>query len=239
MTGLAVDDDGNISALETEGWLERRERLRQFGGPPEADSGWLFDPILYGPDPTACARAWIERRCWVEAEAAFAEVLRVRPLRPADWMERGRFYAMRSEPAKAAADFVQALSLGDRDPRLPADIVSTDNMLGIALTLLPPEAAGLSAGLLFLRAQYLAKEGRLDLGNVLLRADSLPWEEDQFARWRLRSLQADPIRMLVLLGCPDRASRHLADSVPAGFRPNPGKLCGLALRSGTRCIHRH
>jgi len=75
-TGLAVDDGGNVRALDTEAWLERRERLRQLGGQPKFDSRWLSDPILYGDDPTARGRAWTERKRWVEAEAAFSEVVR-------------------------------------------------------------------------------------------------------------------------------------------------------------------
>ena len=61
ITGLAVSDEGRIYGLDAAAWRERRERLRTLGGPPKADSGWLFDPALYGTDPTGRARAWIER----------------------------------------------------------------------------------------------------------------------------------------------------------------------------------
>jgi len=56
ITGLAVDDEGHINALGTEPWQQRRERLGKLGGPPRTGSGYLLDPILYGPDPTARAR---------------------------------------------------------------------------------------------------------------------------------------------------------------------------------------
>ena len=56
MTGLAVDNEGNINALESAAWHERGSRLRELGGPLKTDSGWLFDPVLYGPDPAAHLR---------------------------------------------------------------------------------------------------------------------------------------------------------------------------------------
>jgi eukaryotic-like serine/threonine-protein kinase len=115
VTGLAVNDNGSIYALDHESRDERLERLRQLGGSPTVDSGWLFDPILYGPDPTARARAWVERERWLEAEAAFAEAIRARPLRASAWVERGLFYVTRSEPEKAAADFARSLALDSED----------------------------------------------------------------------------------------------------------------------------
>jgi len=186
VTGLAVDDEGNISALETEAWQERRERLRQLGGSPKTDSGWLFDPILYGPDPTARARAWMERKCWVEAEAAFAAVIHARPLTSSVWIKRAQFYVMRSQPEKAADDFLKALSLRDRDTDLLADIVASDKVLDRVVTLLPGGAAALSIELLFLRAEHLAKAGQLDLARaVLARVGTLPWEEFALSNWWL------------------------------------------------------
>ena len=155
-TGLTVDDEGNVTPLGVEAWQERRERLRQLGGPPPTDSGWLFDPIIYGLDPTARARAWRERKCWVEAEAAFAEVIRARPLRATTWTERAHFCAARSEPEKAGADFAQALFLGnrpvspgfsimeDREPMLIADLVADAKILDRVLTLLPADATAIS-----------------------------------------------------------------------------------------------
>ena len=102
MTGLAVDDEGSIYAIEAGDWQEKHERLRQLGGPPKTEFGWLLDPILYGPDPAARARAWTERNRWADAEAAYTEVVRARPLRSTAWLERGRFYSTRSEPRESA-----------------------------------------------------------------------------------------------------------------------------------------
>ncbi len=220
-TGLVVDDEGKITTLGTEAWQVRSEQLRQLGGPPKSDSRWLFDPILYGPDPTARARAWVERKCWVEAEAAFAEVIRARPLRAAVWAERGRFYAMRLEPAKAAADFARALVLGDRpswalrsmmhsvtegrDPILLADLVADAKILDRVLTLLPADLAALSVELLFRRAEHLAQEGRLDLARaVIVRAGALPWLE---AKLSIPVFQR--AEMFAALGCAEQVSYFL------------------------------
>ncbi len=125
-TGLAVNNDGGIYALDHESWDERRKRLRQLGGSPTVASGWLRDPILYGPDPTARARVWVERERWLEAEDTFAEAIRARPLRASAWVERGQFYAMRSEPEKAAADFARALALNSGDF---SDIIANNKTL--------------------------------------------------------------------------------------------------------------
>lgn len=52
ISALAVNDQGNINTLESDAWRVHRERLRKLGGSPKFDSGSLFDPVLYGPDPT-------------------------------------------------------------------------------------------------------------------------------------------------------------------------------------------
>ncbi len=185
ITGLAVSDEGRIYGLDAAAWRERRERLRTLGGPPKADSGWLFDPVLYGTDPTARARAWIERRRWPEAEAAFAEAIRARPLRRSVWIERGRYYAMRSQPEKASADFCKALALGDRDPRLLADVVASGEVLDRVLPLLPVNETTLLGRLLLLRADRLARRGRLEEAQtVLVRVVGLHLEEDERSTWR-------------------------------------------------------
>ncbi len=167
-TGLAADDDGNVRALDAEAWLERRERLRQLGGQPKSDSRWLSDPILYGADPTARGRAWTERKCWVEAEAAFSEVVRARPLRSSAWRERARFYVMRSEPGKAAGDFLKARALGDRAPELFAEICASDGVVDRLLTLIPEDAISLSIDFLFQTAEILAVQGRFDEARAAL-----------------------------------------------------------------------
>ncbi len=187
MTGLGVDDKGNINALETEVWQERGERLRQLGGPPKTDSGWLFDSILYGPDPTARARAWMERKCWDEAEAAFSDVIRARPLRASAWTERGRFYIERSETEKAAADFVQALALGDLDSKLQADIVASDTAFDRVLALLPAIATKRSVRLWFDRGEHLSR-----LGQWARATSCLPRRLSARYRRLSESLSPDP-----------------------------------------------
>ncbi len=160
LTALEVDDEGNIDVLDFDAWQNRRESLRKLGGPPPTDSNWLFDPILYGPDPTARARAWMERECWAEAEAAFAEVIRAWPLRRSALIERGRFYLMRSEPEKAVADFVRAVALGDRDSKLITDIAANDTVFDSVLVLLPADSVERSAELLLARGEHLATLGQ-------------------------------------------------------------------------------
>jgi tetratricopeptide (TPR) repeat protein len=88
LTGLELDEQGVVHALDSAAWRQRRELLSRLGGPPPADTGLLLDPILFGPDPTARARAWVKRERWVEAEAAFDEAVRARPLNSAVWEER-------------------------------------------------------------------------------------------------------------------------------------------------------
>jgi tetratricopeptide (TPR) repeat protein len=66
---------------------------------------------LYGPEPTARANAWIERGRWADAEAAFEEAVKARPEDGRIRWECGRFFAARSRPEEAAAQFAQALSL--------------------------------------------------------------------------------------------------------------------------------
>src|SRR5262249_57884247 len=80
ITGLGLDALGSVSVLDNSTWHERRERLETQGGPPTTGPRWSLDPILFGPDPTARARAWMERGRWAEAEAAFDEAVVARPL---------------------------------------------------------------------------------------------------------------------------------------------------------------
>ena len=144
ITSQEVDHQGNISALDSRAWRDRREQLRKLGGTPKSDSEWLVDPILHGSDPTVRACAWLERKRWAEAEAAFAEVLRTRPL-PAVWAERGRYYITRSELGKAAADFVQALSVGRGDPKLLGEIIASDSIFDHTLARAVRQAAGVAS----------------------------------------------------------------------------------------------
>ncbi len=58
LTGLELDEQGAIRVLDGAAWRQCRERLSQLGGPPPADTSWSRDPVLFGWDPTARARAW-------------------------------------------------------------------------------------------------------------------------------------------------------------------------------------
>jgi WD40 repeat protein/tRNA A-37 threonylcarbamoyl transferase component Bud32/tetratricopeptide (TPR) repeat protein len=208
ITGMSIDDEGKISPLETVVWQERRESLRRVGGPPETDYGWLLDPVLSGPDPTARARGWIERGCWAEAETAFADVIRADPSLSSVWIERGRFYLMRSDLERASADFVRALALGNgqrADWNLLADIVPRDNVFDRVVASLPSDATALPI-LFFLRADHLARKGKLELArDVLLQVGAAPWQGLGLTVGGLH-----PGEMFALLGCPDQLSALLS-----------------------------
>jgi tetratricopeptide (TPR) repeat protein len=118
LTGLQLDEQGAIRVLDGAAWRQRRDRLSQLGGPPQADTSWSRDPIMFGWDATARARAWAARSRWAEAEAAFEEAVRARPLNANLWIERGQFYLMRSEPEKAVAAFGEAVLLNPNDSLL-------------------------------------------------------------------------------------------------------------------------
>jgi hypothetical protein len=80
VTGLSLErQQGLIQVLGNADWREWRERLMELGGPPETGTEQWLDPILFGPDPTARARAWLGRRCWEQVEAEFAQAIRLRP----------------------------------------------------------------------------------------------------------------------------------------------------------------
>jgi len=118
LTGLELDDQGAIRVLDGAAWRQRRDRLSQLGGPPRADTSWSRDSILFGWDPTARARAWVARKRWAEAEAAFEAAVRARPINAKVWIERGQFYLMRLESEKAVAAFGEAVLLNPNDSLL-------------------------------------------------------------------------------------------------------------------------
>jgi tetratricopeptide (TPR) repeat protein len=104
ITGLRLDkQQGLIQVLDNAAWLERRERLTQLGGPPETGRDQRLDPILFGPDPTARAESFIERKQWDAAEAAFDEAARARPFNLSIILQRGDLYAKRGLWREAAA----------------------------------------------------------------------------------------------------------------------------------------
>ncbi|MFI5454874.1 MAG: protein kinase [Isosphaerales bacterium] len=115
VTGLGVNDYGTIGALDSEIWQVRRRRLEQLGGLAKTDSGCFIDPVINGFDPTARARALMERQRWTEAEAAYAEAVQALPLSGAVRLERGRFYITRCDPERAAANFREFVRLQPAD----------------------------------------------------------------------------------------------------------------------------
>jgi tetratricopeptide (TPR) repeat protein len=126
-TGLALDEDGRVKYLEDSVWRERWDRLVSLGGvPEEVELRWQLDTILFGPEPTARARAWAERQQWALAEAAFNEAVDARPLDGAVRLERARFYASRSQPRKADDDYVRSYALGCREPNLIDTLVASE-----------------------------------------------------------------------------------------------------------------
>ena len=74
-TGLELDEEGSVRILDNAAWRRRRDRLNQLGGPPPTQRVNVQDPVLFGPHPTARARAWAERKRWALAEAAFDEAV--------------------------------------------------------------------------------------------------------------------------------------------------------------------
>src|SRR5262249_53771277 len=104
-TGLTLDEQGQVKDLGGAAWSERRDRLAALGGAPEAELWWRLDPILFGPEPTARARSWTERKRWAEAEAAFDQAVAARPFDAPVRFERAQFHASRSRPEKAEADY--------------------------------------------------------------------------------------------------------------------------------------
>jgi WD40 repeat protein len=111
VTGLELDEHGAVRILDDSAWRQRRDQLGQLGGPPPAGATRLLDPILFGPDPTAQARAWMDRKRWAEAEAAFDEAVRARPLSATVRDERSRFYLARSQPEAALRNASEAVAL--------------------------------------------------------------------------------------------------------------------------------
>jgi WD40 repeat protein/serine/threonine protein kinase/tetratricopeptide (TPR) repeat protein len=120
VTGLGLDDHDQIKLLDSAAQSEIRERLESLGGSPAEEPRWSLDPILFGPDPAACARAWVERGRNDLAMAALNEALRARPLYAPLWAERARFHAAQGHREQAAEDAAQAALVCWNDPKLGA-----------------------------------------------------------------------------------------------------------------------
>jgi WD40 repeat protein/tetratricopeptide (TPR) repeat protein/tRNA A-37 threonylcarbamoyl transferase component Bud32 len=109
ITGLELDDQGSVRALDHEVWRQRRARLAQLGGPPPGETTPLLDSILFGPQPAARADSLVKLGRWAEAEAAFAEASRARPLVPSVWDALARFHLSRGHPDQAALVLAEAV----------------------------------------------------------------------------------------------------------------------------------
>jgi WD40 repeat protein/serine/threonine protein kinase/tetratricopeptide (TPR) repeat protein len=156
-TGLAFDQEGQVKHLDVPAWREQCKRLAALGGAPEGtEPRWRLDPILFGPDPTARAKAWVERKCWAEAEAAYGEVVAARPLDAAVLFDRARFYASRSQPVKAERDYARSYALGARDAGLIESIVGNETLLRRSLA----ESPGAAAPLLAKHALVMVSQSR-------------------------------------------------------------------------------
>jgi tetratricopeptide (TPR) repeat protein len=153
ITGLGLDELGSVSVLDNSTWRERHERLEAQGGQPTTVPRWLLDPILFGPDPTARAKAWMERKRSAEAEAAFDDAVAARPFEAAVLLERARFLAAHSHGQKAAADFARAYVLGNREPALLDTIASSESLFRRVVA----ESGGSAAPLWARRGESLAK----------------------------------------------------------------------------------
>jgi tetratricopeptide (TPR) repeat protein len=110
ITGLSLDaHQGLVQILDNAAWLERREQLAQLGGPPETGPDPRLDPILFGPEPTARARHFMDRNQWRKALAEFEEASRARPFNISIVIERGDLYATRGLWSEAAAYYATKL----------------------------------------------------------------------------------------------------------------------------------
>ena len=120
ITGLGLDDDDEVRILDSTALSENRERLESLGGAPAQEARWSLDPILFGTDPAARAKAWLERGRTDLASAAFDEAIRARPLYAPIWAERARFHATQGRVEQAAEDAAQAALVCWNDPNLTA-----------------------------------------------------------------------------------------------------------------------
>jgi WD40 repeat protein/serine/threonine protein kinase/tetratricopeptide (TPR) repeat protein len=119
-TGLRLDDNDEVKVLDSGSFLERRERLAILGKPAIVMPRWSLDPILFGTDPAARARAWLQRGRWDRAMAAFREALRARPLSAPLWAERARFHIAQGRLDQSVEDAAQAAAVCWNDPKLTA-----------------------------------------------------------------------------------------------------------------------
>jgi WD40 repeat protein/tetratricopeptide (TPR) repeat protein len=202
LTGLELDALGDCRRIDHEAWQRLRDELQALGGPPAVEQSPSLDPLIFGRDPLARARAWIDRKRWVEAESAFRDVLAAWPGFGLFWVEHGRFLIARSRRQEAAASFARAFALGVRDPKFVAEVVGDDALFERVLALSPADGAILR----LLRAEFLAEIGRQDEAReTLARMGDLPLEKDESPTLRLRRAH-----LLIRLGRSSQVDAELS-----------------------------
>ena len=122
-TTLGLDHSDEVKLLDKSALDDARKRVASPGGLSLQRPRWLLDPILFGTEPAARARALIQRGRRNEAVAAFDEALRARPLYAPLWAERARFYESQGRLDQATEDAAQAAMACWNDPNL-ADLNS-------------------------------------------------------------------------------------------------------------------
>jgi WD40 repeat protein/tetratricopeptide (TPR) repeat protein/tRNA A-37 threonylcarbamoyl transferase component Bud32 len=180
-TGLRVDKQGEIRVLDSADWKERVERLEALGGSPTEGPRWSLDPILFGTNPTARARSFVERQRWDEAESAYDEAVRARPYNNAVRIERGRFLLARSRPEAASEDFLRALAMGAQPD---AHLASSDSLFQRALAVAP----GMARQLWIHRAQDRANHQ--DWSAAASSFGELSWGDRNLVHRQLLALLA-------------------------------------------------
>jgi tetratricopeptide (TPR) repeat protein len=211
ITGLRLDKLGAVSVLDNSTWSERREMLKTQGGMPMTAQRLSLDPVLFGPDPLARARAWIDRKRWAEAEAAFAEAAQARPLDTAILIERGRIFAAQSQLERAEADFARAYALDGRDDGLLDMILASEALFQRVVSQKLPNAAPLW----FRRGSHLAQQHRWSEAAASFREGLLLKSEvlgDRSYLYQLKSLLAAQYQILSLLAAGDHEGLRRAES---------------------------
>jgi tetratricopeptide (TPR) repeat protein len=206
---MELDNQGNSRLLDSESWHERRSLLESLGGTPELRLEPLRDPILYGPDPTARGKAFVERKLWKQAEQAYDEVVAAFPSAASYRFERGRFHRDRGHLDKAATDFARAVSLGDRDSSHLAEVVADEQLFSRVLGSLPG-----SESLLWLaRAERLAQAGQRQAARAAL-AHAGDFSESRSDRLDLLLQRRTVLSLLHAWQSAAAVDRHVLDLQP-------------------------
>ena len=133
-TALGIDNGDDVKLLDRAALDKSLERLETLGGPPLPEPRWSLDPILFGTDPAARARAWIQRGRSDKGMAAFDEALAARPLYAPLWAERARLHTAHGRLDQAVEDAAQAVLACWHDPKLAALARSDEDFRDEALS---------------------------------------------------------------------------------------------------------